>query len=384
MPRSTDVLIVGGGIIGASIAYHLTYAGIGRVTLCEQDRFPGAGATAKSGGLIRMHHTNPWQARLAWQSYPVYAEWADVIGGDCGFRSIGFVMVVGPEHRRALELNVQALREIGIPTRTLQPEELAELQPHYRTEGVGAAAYEPFSGYANPALATLAFVQRARDRGLVTLEGARVTSILHRDKRVTGVETSLGAISAGTVVLASSWATRLAEELGVTLPVRPKQVCICFLSWAPSLKTPLCVCMDDTLGTYFRPEPGRSLLVGAGAKDCDMAVAPPVSEQDVHDVKARLGARLPLARDAAAVGARSAFDGYTPDKHPILGPVDGVRGLYLAVGFSGAGFKVAPAVGRAVATEIASGAEASELARFRLQRFETGDLIRPEHAYAHS
>lgn len=386
MLRNTDVLVVGGGIIGASIAYHLSCAGFGRVTLCEQDRFPGPGATAKSGGLIRMHHTNPWQATLAWQSYPIYAEWADAVGGDCGFRAIGFVMVVGPEHRRALGHNVRALRRLGIPTRMLEPEELAELQPPCRIEGIGAAAYEPFSGYANPALAALAFVQRARDRGLVALEGVRVTSIVCREGRVTGVESNLGRIGTGTIVLASSfWATRLAEEIGLVIPVRPKQVAIGFLSWAPPRGAlPLCAYIDDTVGTYFRPEPGGSLLVGVGEKDCDAAIAPPISEQDVLDARARVGVRLPLARDAVAVGGRSACDGYTPDNHPILGPVDGVRGLYLAVGFSGAGFKVAPAVGRAVAAELASGAEVAELARFRLRRFETGDLIRAEHGYAHS
>lgn len=384
MPSSTDVLVVGGGVIGASIAYHLACAGIGRVMLCEQDRLPGAGATAKSGGLLRMHHTNPWQARLAWQSYPIFAEWADAVGGDCGFRPIGCVMLVGPEHRGALERNVQALRGLGIPTRTLEPEELAELQPLCRTEGIGAAAYEPFSGYASPALTALAYVQRARDRGLVALEGARVTSIQHSGGRVTGVQSSLGAIGADTVVLASSfWAARLAGELGVAIPVRPKRVSICFLTWTPPPGIPLCAYMDDTIGTYFRPEPGRALLVGAGAQDCDPADAPVVSEQDVIDARARVGVRLPLARDAAAVSARSALDGYTPDKHPILGPLDGLRGLYLAVGFSGAGFKIAPAVGRGVAAEIASGAQVPELARFRLQRFETGALIRPEHAYAH-
>lgn len=384
MRPSPAVLVIGGGIMGASIAYHLSVAGVGRVLLCEQSRLPGLGATAKAGGIVRMHHTDPFQARLAWESYPVYAEWSDAIGGECGFQRTGFAMVVGPEHVEALHANARMLRGLGIPLSVLSRESFAELQPFCNTADIGAVAYEPFSGYADPILATLGFVRRARERGLELLEGARITGLVYQGGRVTGAYSNFGVLSAGLVVVAASvWAGPLLAEAAVTLPVCCKQVDLCFLSWPQAEPTPLCTYLDDTIGTYFRPEPGRQVLVGAGAKQCDPGAAPLVAAEDMQMARSRAGHRVPLLQQADFAGGRSGFDGYTPDKRGIVGPVKGVSGLYLALGFSGGGFKIAPAVGRAVAAEIAGSAEAPQLQRFRLERFQSGNLIQAEHPYVH-
>lgn len=387
MSPHPDVLIVGGGVIGASIAFHLATAGVRRVMLCEQDIVPGLGATLKSGGLIRMHHTNPWQAQLAWQSYSVYNHWADVVGGDCGFRQTTFALIVGPEHISHLEHNTHMLRELGIPFFVLTPDEFRTIQPFYNSEGVGAVVYEPFSGYADPALSTLSLLNRARQHGLELIQGAQITGLIARDGRITGVQSNFGEIHAGTVIVAASfWATRMLKEVGVTLPLRPRRLGNTFLRWPGTAETaPLCTYIDDITGTYFRAEPGGRVLVGIKGRDWDngalVGPPPPVQQDEMEAAQARVQTRLPLLRDAQHVSTIIGCDSYTPDEHALIGRVDELDGLYLAVGFSGGGFKIAPAVGQAVATEITSTTSVPELEPFRPNRFAAGRPIKATHPY---
>ena len=383
---SSDVLIVGGGVIGASIAFHLTAGGMKRVVLCEQGRVSAEGATAQSGGLIRMHHTNVWQSRLAWESLPVFEYWAEIVGGTCGFRRTGFACVVSPQYVDRLTDNIGRLRSLGVPVLALSPEEFLELQPGCSGAGIGAVAYEPFSGYANPVLATRSFLDRAEEKGLTILEGSRVIELLSTGGKISGARTSLGEIYADTVVIAANGgALPLLEPFEVAPPIRPKCISICFLCLPPALRTsPLCAFVDDTVEAYFRPEDGWKMLVGAGVNDYDpLNGSTNITEEGAHKARSRAATRFPSLGDAAFVGGRIGIDGYTPDEHAIIGPAPGIDGLYLALGFSGGGFKIAPAVGRAVAAEILSHEVASELEPFRLERFEANQLIRSRSAYAY-
>jgi len=266
----------------------------------------------------------------------------------------------------------------------LSPGEFRNVQPLCNLEGIAAVAYEPFSGYADPSLATAGFLACARRKGLQIMEGTQVSGLLFDAGTVTGVRTNVGTIHAETVVVASSfWAVRLLADLGVDLPIVPRQIALCYLAWDAAAHAPLCTYIDDAIGTYFRPAVGQQLLVGAGVKDHDPA--DPTNELVQADAQqeawSRVQTRLPALRAAKPAGAWVGPDGYTPDKHAIIGRVGGWNGLYLATGFSGGGFKVAPAVGQAAAAEILDGVSAPELERFRLERFATGDLIKPEHPY---
>jgi glycine/D-amino acid oxidase-like deaminating enzyme len=282
------------------------------------------------------------------------------------------------------------LQELGIPLRELSAEDFRELQPFCGAEDVGGVAYEPFSGYADPRLATLAFVRQAARRGLRVLEGVEVTELLRHGDRIVGVQTDRGEIRAGTVVLAGNiGAVPLASCAGLLLPVRPRRIGICFTEWVPAAgQPPLCTYIDDSIGTYFRPEPHGRVLVGIRSKERAAHTDPAEADHTVRlcemlEARARLARRIPGMREAEFVGARAGVDGYTPDEHALIGRIREMEGLYVAVGFSGGGFKVAPAVGRAVASELLYEREAPVLKAFRPDRFEAGCTIRAEHAYAY-
>jgi sarcosine oxidase subunit beta len=387
MALTADVVVVGGGIIGASIAYHLTMAGAGRVVLCEQSDQPGLGATVKSGGLVRMHHTDLHNARLAALSFPTFAEWPQAVGGDCGFRQTGFALLVGPEQVGALRANLAELAGMGIETSLLAPRELRQLQPSASVEGIGAIAYEPRSGYADPVRTALGFIERAVDKGMRLLMGTRVQALAldAAGDRVNGVVTSLGTVHAGAVVLAGGgWAGRLPQQVGVTVPIRTKRISACLLA-GPALDDG-CTCIDDTIGAYFRPHGPDQLFLGVPNDQWDLGTDtdPPLpSISEVHQAQARVAPRVAGVAGATVLERSSGFDAYTPDQHAIIGPAPGPLGLYLAIGFSGGGFKLAPAVGAAVAEELLEGGTRAELAPFRLERFERGEPIQVEHRYRH-
>jgi glycine/D-amino acid oxidase-like deaminating enzyme len=149
MHRTADVVVVGGGVSGASIAYALAAKGV-KVTLLEKGALAG-GASGRSSALVRMHYTNEWDARLAWASFPTFRHWAELMGGPPVFTRTGFVNVVAPRYASHLRSNVEMLRRIGVNTTAITPAELRELQPFAHVDDVGAAAYEPESGYADPA-----------------------------------------------------------------------------------------------------------------------------------------------------------------------------------------------------------------------------------------
>src|SRR4030095_11025222 len=161
---SADVVIIGGGVNGASVAFNLARLGIRRVVLLER-RHLGAGASGKSGSLVRMHYTNEAESRLAWESLKVFRDFDSMVGGDCGFEAPGFVQIVEPAHADALRANVAMQQRLGIDTRLVSREELTEISPDLRVDDVGAAASEPGSGFADPNATTFAFAAAARRLG---------------------------------------------------------------------------------------------------------------------------------------------------------------------------------------------------------------------------
>src|SRR5438034_8015003 len=178
MSQTADVVVVGGGVNGASIAYALAARGV-NVVLLEKGAL-ASGASGRSSALVRMHYTNEWDARLAWASYPVFAHWHDVMGEPPVFTRTGFLNVVAPAYAENLRRNVEMLRRIGVDTTALSPPEVKALQPFADVDDVGAAAYEPGSGYADPAATVEGFRRRALDRGARIMQWTAVTRIDRR------------------------------------------------------------------------------------------------------------------------------------------------------------------------------------------------------------
>src|SRR6516225_1781816 len=170
-----DVVIVGGGVNGTSTAFHLASRGVKNVLVLER-RHLGAGATGKSGSLVRMHYTNEPESRLALESLKIFRDFRNAVGGDCGFEPIGFLQIVPKGYEAALARNVARQQRLGIKTAVVDPAQLAEFLPGCRTDDVGAAAWEPDSGFADPNATTFAFAEAARRLGASIETGREVTN----------------------------------------------------------------------------------------------------------------------------------------------------------------------------------------------------------------
>ena len=208
----TDVVVVGAGVVGASVAFHLAERGIDTLVL---DRgAPATGSTARSGALIRTHYPTALEADLAWESLTEYFEpWGERVGGGCGFTRTGFAYLVGEANARALRHNVALQKRVGVQTELVRPEELGALDPALRTDGIALAAYEARGGYADPAATAIGFLNAARSLG-ARFERRRVTSLLERGGEIRGVQTDGGSFGAAVVVLATgAW----------SVPVKPSR-----------------------------------------------------------------------------------------------------------------------------------------------------------------
>ncbi len=378
-----DVVVIGAGVVGASVAFHLAERGIDTLVL---DRgAPASGSTARSGALIRAHYPTALEADLTWESLTEYFEpWGERVGGGCGFTRTGFAYLVGEANVEALRHNVALQKRVGVQTELLRPEELGALDPALHTDDIAMVAYEARGGYADPTATAIGFLDAARSLG-ARFERRRVKSLLEHAGEIHGVHTDYGPLEAAVVVLAAgAWSVPLAGSVGLDLPVKPARVSVALFERPYNLPTHLTI-IDTTEGFYARPAAERATLVGSRDSlewpdDLDEPTPEP-GDTFVGDVSRRLGRRIPALARAPYRSGRSGILDVTPDGRPILGPA-GPGGLYLAAGWSGTGFKKAPAVGAEVARWISDGApKRQELEDYNLARFEEGALIQGEHEY---
>ena len=258
---SADVVIVGGGANGTSTAFHLTRLGVRNVLLLER-RWLGAGATGKSGALVRMHYTNEHESRLALESLKVFQNFDAEVGGDCGFEPVGFVQLVGRGYEDHLRRNVAMQRRIGVKTELVSPEDLPRLLPGASTDDVGGAAWEPESGFADPNATAFAFAAAAI-RGGARIETARdVTRVVVEHGRVVGVDTREGRVAAPVVVLVpGAWAGRLLEPLGLDFGLEPYRIQVSIFRWPAGLTRRDPAVIDAVHESWMRPEGGATTLM---------------------------------------------------------------------------------------------------------------------------
>jgi glycine/D-amino acid oxidase-like deaminating enzyme len=382
MSETADVIVIGAGVQGASLAFHLAGRGA-RVIVIERSSV-AAGATGRSSGLVRMHYDLLAETRLAWASFPWFTEWAERVGGDCGFTRTGFLWIEPPDGEDRLHRNVAAHRELGIETSVVGADEIRRIAPALAVGDAELAAYEPQSGYADPSGTAAGFMRAARGRGARLVTGAAVTAIPVDGGRVTGVETAAGSFSAPVVVdVAGGWAARVAALTGLEIPVTVWRHDTGYLGIPASVPRPIPVVIDNAREMYLRPEGSELVLIGLedeneldGSPDRDTADAKPGFADVAAD---RIVGRVPGLIDGTFRSAHSGQDGLTPDQRPILGPA-GPEGFFLDCGHSGTGFKTAPAVGLAMAELILDGTATSvDISPFTFERFAAGRLLRGEH-----
>jgi sarcosine oxidase subunit beta len=376
MQRTADVVVIGGGVNGASTAFHLTALGVRDVLLLER-RHLAAGATGKSGALVRMHYTNEAESRLAFESLKIFRDFGAIVGGDCGFDPVGFVQLVGAEHREALSRNVARQQALGVETREVSLDAVRALLPGADLAGVGAAAYEPGSGFADPTATAYALAEAARRGGATIQTHCEAVRLVVEGGRVTGVETTAGLVATRAVVVAAgAWAQPLLAPLGLDYGLSPFRIQVSIFRWPAGFAHRHPAVIDATRKAWFRPEGAAATLIGV---ELGVGHADPekydegVDEAYVAGCREALTARLPQFAEAPMRGGWAGMIMMSADGRPIIDRLPAAEGLWAMLGDSGTSFKTAPAIGRCLAEWIVSGApKTANLQPFRAARFAEG------------
>ncbi|MBT9582698.1 FAD-binding oxidoreductase [bacterium] len=370
MQKTASLVIVGGGVMGCSLAYHLTQLGESQVVLLERGALC-SGETAKSGGFVQTHWTSPHEVKLIHWSRQFFAEWAE----PCLFRPIGYLHTTGSEREPVVRQVHDMLLALGFESHWLGPREVKKLQPLLRVDDLVGGAYEPQSGWVDPIRTTHFFGDAARQRGAHLHEGVRVLQIAHRDGKVQGVETDRGFISSPRVVLAvGPWTSQLHPTPGVPLPLIAKRGQVCYMTRPGGLPRTELTFYDEVTGLYTHPD-GDTNLVGLDWH-FEPVWGPDYYEREIdsdyleaaHQALSHRFPSLSLARPVR--GVVGLYD-FTPDGHPIVDGPLGLEGYYVAAGFSGAGFKSSPALGLGLAEMILHGQPRTvNLDFLKLSRFD--------------
>ena len=385
LPKTADIIILGAGVMGASIAFQLALRKAGRVVILDKDH-AGTGASGRSSALIRMHYTFAPEVELALRSLGIFRDWQNIVGTPSDFRVTGFVRIVAEDEHDRLRLNVAAQQNLGVNTRLVTREELREIAPDWNVDDVSLAAYEPDSGYGDGAGVATGFLSRARELGVEYLPRTHVTALRASAGRITGVSTATGDISAPIVIVAAGqWAAPLLRTIAVTVPIETELHETVVLVNPLEMKPRGPACIDSISCTYFRSDGPDKTLVGGfyGRRGVDPDNFPQHASPDSLADLVRAAARRVPALERAGIlrGITGVYD-MTPDSRPLLDPVGGVDGLHLCAGFSGMGFKISPAIGIVIAEQVLDGhARAVDIAAFRPSRFAEGRPIRAPHEY---
>ena len=377
MADTADIVIVGGGIIGTSIACQLAARGHGRgVVLLERDTL-GSGSTGRSAGGIRSQFSTEINIRFSLESVAVWRHFEDLFGTSVDYHEHGYLFLAQTAAERTqFERNIALQNRLGVPSRLLEPSDIDALVPGLRTDDLTAAAYNAEDGGAGPNDATQAFARRARAGGVEIRERSPVTSIEVAEGRVQAVVTAAGRLATRRVVIASgAWAGPVGRLAGVELPVQPYRRELFVSEPFDALPAQIPLVIDLHVGWYVRRE-GPGVLM-SGARDTEPSFNTHVDWGGLPRIAALASHRLP-ALASARFGGRAWAGLYdvSPDDHAIMGPVPEVDGLYCAVGFSGHGFQHSPAAGRLMAELVLDGRTTGiDIRPLGLERFARGELL---------
>ena len=386
---TTNVVIVGGGLEGCSAAWSLTQRGVTDVTVVERATV-GSGGTGKSSGVVRCHYGVSSLAAMATRSLDLFENADDILGEDVGFHQTGYVVGVGPQNVDAIRASMNAQRAVGVRTEDISRDEVQKLWPVADLEPFGAFAWEERGGYGDAYQTAQAFAAAARRHGVKLRQGSTVTEIITSGGRATGVRLDDGSvISADTVVVAAGpWSVPLLAAHGIELPIVVHREQIVLIDPGQDLgKVP--VFSDLVSLQYVRPEGADGqILFGNSALDVLEPADPDnylnrADDEFIELTIDKIGTRFPGLENPSIASTYAGCYDVTPDFNPAISltPIDG---LIVAAGFSGHGFKIAPAVGRLIADLVVDKASSDKdipAEDFRLSRFAEGKLLTSPFPY---
>ena len=378
--QTADIVIIGGGIIGSSIAYHLTAAGCNSVLVIERETAQGKGSTGKSMGGVRAQFSTPVNIQMSLYSIPFYASFEDRIGHPSGYRPQGYLFcATSGRHMAHLSANytkqvAMGLKEVRLPT----ADEIRNMFPQLRSDDIVGGSFCSTDGFVDPYSAMIGFITWAADHGAKVWKNTLVTGIQQDERGIAGLETSKGAVATRIVVnCAGPWAPQVAKMAGIDLPVEPLRRMLVPTEPFDQFPHSAPMIIDMSTGFHFRPESLGFLLAWNDPEETT-GYKTDFDPAFIEKILTRAADRVPVF-EYLAVNPKRAWAGLyemTPDHHPILGPAPGVPGFFLANGFSGHGVMHAPATGKILSDLILTGkCDLVDASLLGLSRFTEGRMI---------
>ena len=375
MERTADVVIIGGGIIGVSIAYHLALKKAGRIVLLEKGQL-GEGSTSRCVGGIRLQFSTEINICFSLESMKAFEHFEEEFGVDPEFKRIGYLfLATTPQEMEVFKENINLQQKFGIPVEVLSSGQIREGWSYLRMDDILGGTFCPRDGYAGPSEVLAGFSKGARREGVKIYEMTEALGISMEKGRVTSVQIKEGEISSPIVVNAGGpYASAIGDMVGVKIPVKPlrRQVFITAPFHLTDQSIPLTI--DFHRGWYFRPEVDGLLL--SGPLDREPSFNTTIDYEAMADAAENATYRVPVLEKARIVRGWAGLYEISPDNHAILGRVPEVNGFILANGFSGHGFQHSPAVGKAIAELIVEGrSKTIDITPLSIERFKKGKLI---------
>lgn len=377
MQLRARVVVVGGGVIGTSVAWHLARAGVRDVVLVERDEL-AAGSTSKAAGGVRAQFSDELNIRLGARSLEAFGRFEREVGQDIGLHRTGYLFLLStPGQVASFEAGVRLQNSLGVPSRLITPGEARRLSPLITTDGLLAAAYSPDDGHCTPEAVVHGYARAARALGVRVLRHTEVTGIDLRGGTVTGVRTTLGPIATDTVVCAAgAWSRAVGAMAGVDLPVRPLRRQIAVTGPLPEPPATLPMTIDFTTSLYFHRE-GPGLLLGMSDPDERPGFATDTHDRWLPRLTEAMRRRAPALLDLPHTGGWAGLYENTPDHNALIGEARTVSRFLYATGFSGHGFLQGPAVGEVIRDLYLGRAPFLDVGPLSAERF-AADAPRPE------
>jgi sarcosine oxidase, subunit beta len=377
LPATADIVIIGGGVMGASAAYHLAQRGVKNIVLLEKDEFFGQEATGRCAGGVRYQFSTEINVKLSIESLPMLERFKEEIGQDIDFRKCGYLIVATNEADAAVfKHNVELQNNLGVGTKLLSGDEVRARLPLMRFDDALAGTYNPKDGIVDPNSVVMGYVSAATKMGVKAISSAEVTGIHVRGGEVEEVETSQGSIKTRTVLdTAGPWSAQVAKMAGVQMPLIPIRRQWFTTTPLPEVPADFPFVIDFAQSLYFHRE-GEGLLIGMSNQNEKPGFDQNVDEDfELENLEAALK-RMPLVEKAGRASHLAGLYEVTPDAHPIFGGTP-VKGFSTCAGFSGHGFMHGPISGKLMTEYILDGKFSSvDVSMLDLKRFEEGRLIK--------
>jgi sarcosine oxidase subunit beta len=375
MEKTADVVIIGGGIVGLSIAYHLALKRAGRIILFEKGQL-GEGSTSRCVGGIRTQFSTEINVRFSLESLKTFDQFEEEFGVSPEFKRVGYLfLATTKEEMEILRMNIKLQKKFNIPVELLNPEEIVGRWPYLRMDDVLGGTFCPWDGYAGPSEILSGFASGAKRAGVKIYEGMEVTGVSLARGKIHHVKTKDGKISTPVLVNAGGpYASSIGEMVGIEIPVKPLRRQIFITAPFHLSDRPIPLTIDLHRGWYFRQELEGLLL--SGPLDLEPSFNLNIDYEAMAEASENAMHRVPVLEKARIARGWAGLYEISPDHHAILGKVSEVEGFILANGFSGHGFQHSPAVGRVIAELIVHGETTTiDISSLSLERFERGESV---------